>query len=146
MQPSHAIGDLYFAPARLGEGRLKGAYAWRSLTNAGALVIGGTDAPVEVGDPRIEYYAAAVRKDLKGYSAPNWHPEEALSRMQALDLFTLNPAQADHRPAGWGRLVIGSPANITVFSRELLTAAEADIPTAKPVLTVVKGRIVHDAR
>ncbi|WGM40342.1 amidohydrolase [Caulobacter sp. NIBR1757] len=146
MQPSHAIGDLYFAPARLGEDRLKGAYAWRSLTNAGALVIGGTDAPVEVGDPRIEYYAAAVRKDLKGASGSDWHAEEALNRVQALHLFTLNPAQADHRPAGWGRLVVGSPANITVFSRELLTAAEADIPTARPVLTVVRGRTVFDGR
>lgn len=146
MQPSHAIGDLYFAPARLGPDRLQGAYAWRSLTRSGALVIGGTDAPVEVGDPRIEFYAAAVRKDLKGASAPDWHPEEALNRVQALALFTVNPAQADHRPEGWGRLVVGSPANITVFSRELLTAQEADIPTARPVLTVVNGRIVHDAR
>lgn len=146
MQPSHAIGDLYFAPARLGPDRLKGAYAWRSLTNAGALVIGGTDAPVEVGDPRIEYYAASVRKDLKGFAGPDWHAEEALNRVQALDLFTLNPAQADHRPAGWGRLVKGSPANITVFSRELLTVPDADIMKATPVLTVVKGRTVFDAR
>lgn len=144
MQPSHAIGDLYFAPDRLGPDRLKGAYAWRSLTNAGALVIGGTDAPVEVGDPRIEYYAAAVRKDLKGASGPVWHPEEALNRVQALDLFTLNPAQADHRPTGWGRLVKGSPANITVFSRELLTVPDSDIMKARPVLTVVKGRTVFD--
>ncbi len=146
MQPSHAIGDFYFAPARLGPERLKGAYAWRSLTTSGALVIGGTDAPVEVGDPRIEFYAASVRKDLKGFSAPDWHPEEALNRVQALALFTVNPAQADHRPDGWGRLVVGSPANITVFSRELLTVPGADIMKANPVLTMVKGRIVHDGR
>ena len=146
MQPSHAIGDFYFAPARLGPERLKGAYAWRSLTTSGALVIGGTDAPVEVGDPRIEFYAASVRKDLKGFSGPDWHPEEALNRVQALALFTVNPAQADHRPEGWGRLVVGSPANITVFSRELLTVPGADIMKANPVLTMVKGRIVHDGR
>ena len=146
MQPSHAIGDLYFAPARLGQDRLKGAYAWRGLTATGALVIGGSDAPVEVGDPRIEYYAVAVRKDLKGASGPDWHPEEALNRVQALDLFTINAAQADQRPAGWGRLIVGSPANITVFSRELLTVPEGDIMKARPVMTVVKGRIVHDGR
>ncbi len=146
MQPSHAIGDLYFAPARLGQDRLKGAYAWRGLTATGALVIGGSDAPVEVGDPRIEYYAVAVRKDLKGASGPDWHPEEALNRVQALDLFTINAAQADQRPAGWGRLIVGSPANITVFSRELLTVPEGDIMKATPVLTVVKGRTVFDAR
>ncbi|MBX3478978.1 MAG: amidohydrolase [Caulobacter sp.] len=146
MQPSHAIGDFYFAPARLGESRLNGAYAWRSLTDAGALVIGGTDAPVEVGDPRIEYYAAVARKDLKGQSAADWHPEEALSRVQALDLFTLNPARADHRPQGWGLLTVGSPANITVFSRDILSVPAADILTARPVLTVVGGKVVFDGR
>ncbi|HYE47077.1 MAG TPA: amidohydrolase [Caulobacter sp.] len=146
MQPSHAIGDLYFAPARLGPDRLVGAYAWRSLTTSGALVIGGTDAPVEVGDPRIEFYAAAVRKDLKGASGPDWRRGEALSRLQALDLFTVNPARADHRPAGWGMLKPGSPANITVFSREILSADEADIMKATPVLTVVRGKLVFDGR
>ncbi|NBB17251.1 amidohydrolase family protein [Caulobacter sp. SLTY] len=146
MQPSHAIGDLYFAPARLGPDRLVGAYAWRSLTASGALVIGGSDAPVEVGDPRIEFYAAAVRKDLKGGFGPDWRRQEALSRLQALDLFTVNPARADHRPAGWGLLKPGSPANITVFSREILSADEADIMKAMPVMTVVRGKLVFDAR
>ena len=51
MQPSHAIGDLYFAPSRLGPERLAGAYAWHSLLDSGAIVAAGTDAPVEKGDP-----------------------------------------------------------------------------------------------
>jgi len=146
MQPSHAIGDFYFAPARLGPERLRGAYAWRSLTDSGALTVGGSDAPVEVGDPRIEYYAAVARKDLKGGAGPDWHPEEALSRVQALDLFTLNAARADHRPDGWGRLTVGSPANITVFSRDILSAPESEIMKARPVLTVVAGKVVFDGR
>jgi len=146
MQPSHAIGDLYFAPARLGQDRLAGAYAWRSLTDSGALVIGGSDAPVEVGDPRIEYYAATVRKDLKGASGPDWGPQEALSRLQALDLFTVNAAVADHRPAGWGRLSPGSPANITVLSKEILTAPDQDLLEAETVMTVVAGKVVIDLR
>ena len=66
MQPSHAIGDLHFAPARLGRDRLPGAYAWRALIDAGAIVAGGSDAPVEQGDPLIEFYAAVARKDLEG--------------------------------------------------------------------------------
>jgi predicted amidohydrolase YtcJ len=146
MQPSHAIGDFYFAPARLGTDRLHGAYAWRGLTDSGALVVGGTDAPVEVGDPRIEYYAATVRKDLKGFSAPDWQPQQALSRTQALALFTANPAKADYRPAGWGTLTVGAPANITVFSRDILTAPAEEIMAAKPVLTVVRGKVVFDGR
>jgi len=65
MQPSHAIGDLHFAVDRIGPNRLAGGYAWRSLIDSGSIIAGGTDAPVEVGDPRIEFYAAVHRKDLK---------------------------------------------------------------------------------
>ncbi|MEL7285118.1 MAG: amidohydrolase, partial [Pseudomonadota bacterium] len=61
MQPSHAIGDLKFAPDRLGPNRLFGAYAWRSLLQTDALLVGGSDAPVEVGTPQIEFYAAVAR-------------------------------------------------------------------------------------
>jgi hypothetical protein len=88
MQPSHAIGDLHFAPSRLGLERLRYAYAWRSLIDAGAIVVGGSDAPVEVGDPQIELHAATTRTDLDGYSGAGWHPEQALSREEALQMFS----------------------------------------------------------
>src|ERR1043166_6559450 len=65
MQPSHAISDLYFAPARLGVERLQGAYAWQSFMKLGVPVPGGSDAPVERGEPLIEFYAAVARKDLQ---------------------------------------------------------------------------------
>src|SRR5262249_56452372 len=58
MQPSHAIGDLHFAASRLGLKRLEGAYAWQSLLKSGAIIAGGSDAPVERGEPMIEFYAA----------------------------------------------------------------------------------------
>ena len=61
MQPSHAIGDLHFAVDRLGKKRLEGGYAWRSLIDSGSIIVGGSDAPVEIGDPRIEFYAATQR-------------------------------------------------------------------------------------
>ena len=68
MQPSHAISDLFFAPARLGMDRLRGAYAWNSLIKSGAIICGGSDAPVERGEPMIEFYAAIARKSIKGES------------------------------------------------------------------------------
>ena len=89
MQPSHAISDLFFAPSRLGKERLAGAYAWQSLLKSGAIVCGGSDAPVERGEPMIEFYAAVARKSIKGESADGWHPEQALSREQALKMFTM---------------------------------------------------------
>src|SRR5215467_532729 len=80
MQPSHAIGDLFFAPARLGMERLRGAYAWQTLIKSGVPVAGGSDAPVERGEPMIEFYAAVARKPLPSHAqgAPvneaAWHP------------------------------------------------------------------------
>ena len=62
MQPSHAIGDLHFAASRLGLQRLAGAYAWQSFIKAGSIIPGGSDAPVERGEPMIEFYAAVRAK------------------------------------------------------------------------------------
>jgi hypothetical protein len=146
MQPSHAIGDLHFAPARLGPDRLKGAYAWRSLEKAGAVVVGGTDAPVERGDPLIEFYAAVARKDLKGYSGPDWSPEEALDRAQALRLFTSAAAYARFAEDDLGVIAPGKRADFSAFSVDLMTAPAADIPKGRAVLTVVDGQVVFDGR
>ncbi|MEM5515665.1 amidohydrolase [Henriciella sp. AS95] len=145
MQPSHAIGDLKFAPARLGMDRLGGAYAWKSLIDSGAIVAGGSDAPVEVGSPLIEFYAAVARKDLEGNSGEGWHPEEALSREEALKLFTSNAAYAAFMEDELGTIEAGKLADFTVFDRDLLTVPEAEILDAQPVMTVVQGEIVWRA-
>jgi hypothetical protein len=145
MQPSHAIGDLHFAPARLGLARLDGAYAWRTLLDSGAVVVGGSDAPVERGDPLIEFYAAVARRDLKGFTGPGWHPEEALDRRAALKLFTAWPAYARFAEADLGIIAVGKIADLTVFSVDLMTAPLADIPKGKALMTVVDGRVEHRA-
>ncbi len=142
MQPSHAIGDLYFAPDRLGLDRLRGAYAWATLLDTGTVIAGGSDAPVEVGSPVIEFYAAVARKDLKGFSGEGWQPEEALSRTRALALFTTGPAFASFREADLGTIEPGKLADFTVFDRDLMTVAEGDILKAEPVMTVIGGEIV----
>lgn len=145
MQPSHAIGDLHFAPARLGEARLKGAYAWKSLLNSGALVVGGSDAPVERGAPLIEFYAAVARKDLKGFSGPDWHMEERLSRAEALKLFTASAAYARFDEQELGTISPGKRADLSAFSVDLMTAPETDIPKGHAVLTVVDGQVVFES-
>ncbi|MEM7329042.1 MAG: amidohydrolase [Pseudomonadota bacterium] len=145
MQPSHAIGDLKFAPDRLGRDRLYGAYAWQTLLDTNAVVVGGSDAPVEVGTPQIEYYAAVARKDLEGYSTEDWYPEEALSREQALTLFTTAPAYAAFMEDDLGTIEVGKLADFSVFDRDLMIIPEAEILDAKTVMTVVHGEIVFDA-
>jgi len=142
MQPSHAIGDLHFAPARLGLDRLRGAYAWASLLASGARLAGGSDAPVEEGSPLIEFYAAVARKDLSGFSGEGWQPEEALTRQQTLALFTTGPAWAAFQETDLGTIEPGKLADFTVFDRDLMTVPEGDILKAEPVMTVIGGEIV----
>jgi predicted amidohydrolase YtcJ len=145
MQPSHAIGDLHFAISRLGLHRLNGAYAWQSFLQAGSIIAGGSDAPVERGEPMIEFYAAVARKDLKGFSTEGWHPEQAVSREQALKMFTLWAAYAAFEEQSRGSLESGKLADLTVLSQDIMTIPEREIPKTKCLMTVIHGEIVHDA-
>jgi predicted amidohydrolase YtcJ len=142
MQPSHAIGDLHFAPSRLGIERLAGAYAWQSLIKSGAIIPGGSDAPVERGEPLIEFYAAVARKDQKGFSGAGWHPEEAVSREQALKMFTLWPAYAAFEDKLRGTIEVGKLADLTIFSADIMKLPEADILKQSCVMTVINGEVV----
>jgi predicted amidohydrolase YtcJ len=145
MQPSHAISDLYFAPARLGPKRLEGAYSWRSFVELGLPIAGGSDAPVERGEPMIEYYAAVARKDLKGHSGEGWHPEQAVSRLDALRMFTIWPAHAAFLEQERGSIEAGKVADLTVLSADILRIPEARIPETRAVMTIVGGEVVYRA-
>lgn len=145
MQPSHAIGDLYFAPDRLGPDRLAGAYAWRTLIDSGAIIAGGTDAPVERGDPRIEFYAAVARRSLDGFSDDNWRRDQRVTREEALKMFTLWPAYASFQEDALGTIEPGKRADFTVFSDDIMTIPEDDILSVDPMMTVVDGDIVFRA-
>ncbi len=143
MQPSHAIGDMFFAPDRLGADRLTGAYAWQSLIDSGVIIAGGSDAPVEQGQPMIEFYAATVRRSLDGFADENWHAEEAVSRANALKMFTLWPAMAAFQEDNLGSITVGKLADFTAFDIDLMTAAPAAILKGKAVLTIIGGEIVY---
>jgi predicted amidohydrolase YtcJ len=146
MQASHAIGDLHFAPSRLGIARLAGAYAWQSFIKSGSIVPGGSDAPVERGEPMIEFYAAVARKDLKSFSGEGWHPEEAVSREQALKMFTVWPAYAAFEETLRGSMEVGKLADFTVFSADIMKIPETEILKTRCVMTVIGGEIVYEAK
>jgi len=146
MQPSHAISDLHFAGSRLGLKRLEGAYAWQSFIKAGSIIPGGSDAPVERGDPMIEFYAAVARKDLSGFSGPGWHHEQAVSRQDALKMFTIWAAYGAFEEQTRGTLEPGKLADMTVLSQDIMKVAEAEIPSTKCVMTVINGEIVYQAK
>ncbi len=145
MQPSHAIGDLHFAVERLGVERLRGGYAWNSLIKSGVKIAAGSDAPVERGDPRIEFYAAVARKDMKGFSTDGWYPNEAVSRELALEMLTAWPAYAAFAEDQTGKIAQGQHADFTIFDQDIMTIDEADILKVKPVMTIVDGEIVYRA-
>jgi predicted amidohydrolase YtcJ len=146
MQPSHAIGDLNFAPARLGPERLTYAYPWRPLIERGLSIVAGSDAPVELGDPRVEFYAAITRTRLDGTAGEGWHREYAVSREDALRMFTLWPAHSIFQEHKRGTLSVGKQADLTVFDTDFMTAEPQQILKAKTVMTVVGGRVAFDAR
>lgn len=144
MQPSHAIGDLFFAPSRLGIARLKGAYAWESFIKSGIVVPGGSDAPVERGEPMIEFYAAVARKDQKGFSSEGWHLEEAVTRDQALKMFTIWPAYAAFEEKLRGTIEVGKLADLTILSADIMTIPAPEILTTRCVMTVINGEVVYE--
>ena len=144
MQPSHAISDLFFAPARLGMDRLRGAYAWNSLIKTGAIICGGSDAPVERGEPMIEFYAAIARKSVKGESHEGWHPEQAVSREQALKMFTINAAYAAFEENDKGSIEVGKLADFTVLSNDLMKIPESEILKTRCEMTIIGGEVVYE--
>ena len=145
MQPSHAIGDLYFAPARLGPDRLIGAYAWRRLLDTGATIAAGSDAPVEKGDPLIEFYAATFRHDLQG---------RAGARLASIETGGVAVGSPAH--ARFSRLPTRSFANVSSghwrrgnsrsprFTLPTSSTAEpAQILKIRPMLTIVGGIVFN---
>ena len=145
MQPSHAIGDLNFAPDRLGMERLRYAYPWRPMIDRGVPIVAGSDAPVEVGDPRIEFFAAITRSRLDGSAGDGWFPEYAVEREDALRMFTLWPAFASFQEQQRGSIEVGKQADLSIFDTNFMTAEPAEILTAKTIMTIVDGRVVYSA-
>ena len=146
MQPSHAIGDLHFAPSRLGMQRVGNGYVWRNLIDLGVVVAGGSDAPVEIGDPRIEFYAAVARKDLDGFYDKGWHLEQAVTREEALKMFTIWPAFAAFQEDINGTIEVGKLADLTIFSKDIMKVPEEEILEAQVIMTIVNGKIVFEGK
>lgn len=142
MQPSHAISDLFFAPKRLDMDRLAGAYAWQSFLKQGSVICGGSDAPVERGEPMIEFYAAVARKSIKGESGPGWHPEQAVSREQALKMFTIWPAFASFEEKDKGSIEVGKLADFTVLSADIMKIPPPEILKTQTAMTIIGGEVV----
>ena len=145
MQPSHAISDLLFLKSRLGVDRMGDAYAWQSFRETGSIVAGGSDAPVERGEPMIEFYAAVARKTLEGKSDEGWHPELALSREQSLKMLTLWPAYTMFEENVRGSIEPGKWADFTVLSQDIMKVPEPQILKTTCKMTIIGGEVAYRA-
>lgn len=145
MQPTHATSDMYWAEDRLGPERIRYSYAWKSLIRSGVVIAGGSDAPVESIDPRLGLYAAVTRQDLKGWPEGGWLPEQRVTRVEAILMFTRWAAYAAFEENLRGEIRPGLLADLTVFEKDLLTTDVREWPRARILYTVTGGSIVYSA-
>jgi predicted amidohydrolase YtcJ len=140
MQPVHQTSDRIMAEARLGQERLKGAYAWQSIAKAGGKLAFGSDVPVESADPFAGLATAMTREDAAGQPFGGWRPEERVSREQALAGFTTGAAYAAFAEGKVGSLTPGHHADFILINVDPLLASPAELRKAVVSETWVGGR------
>ena len=146
MQPTHCTSDMYWAEDRVGPERVKGAYLWYTFLDAGVRVPAGSDAPVERIDVLPGLQAAVTRQDAKGWPPGGWQPQERVSLEQALRMFTQDAAYAAFDEKDRGTIAVGMRADLTVLGADLEKTAPAAFSAVPVRLTIVGGRVVHEAR
>jgi predicted amidohydrolase YtcJ len=146
MQPSHASDDLRWADARLGSGRVDGAYAWRWFLQAGVKLAHGSDFPVEVVNPFWGIYAGITRQDADGKPPSGWHPEQKLTLDETLRGFTSGAAYAAFAEDRLGILKPGYRADLTLIDRDLFEANPASLLSSRVVATVIEGAVAYERK
>jgi predicted amidohydrolase YtcJ len=144
MQPTHATSDMYWAEARLGAERAKGAYAWRTVLNAGGRLALGSDFPVEAVNPFFGLYAAVTRQDQKGWPAGGWHPMEKLTLAEAIRGFTSDAAYAAFEETSRGTIEVGKLADFTIVEGDLFAMPATELYKTKVRYTIVAGEVVYE--
>ncbi|MBE3072291.1 MAG: amidohydrolase, partial [Acidobacteria bacterium] len=141
MQAIHCTSDAPYVLQRLGPARAQeGAYVWRKLMAAGAVIANGTDAPVEYVDTMPGFYAFVTRKMKNGEA---FFPDQKLTRAEALRAYTLNGAFAAFEEHSKGSLAPGKLADIAVLSKDIMTIPEEEILTTEVLYTIVGGKVLY---
>jgi len=143
IQPTHCISDKRFCEKRIGTERSKGAYAWRSLIDAGSMLAFGTDYQVEPLNPMEGLYAAVTRKDRLGEKGDGWFPEQKLAMEEAIKYYTLGSAYAQFMEDRKGMIKEGYLADIVIVDKDLLTIPKSEIMKTKVDYTIMGGKVVY---
>ncbi|GAA0741059.1 amidohydrolase [Gaetbulibacter jejuensis] len=139
VQPTHATSDMYWAEQRLGNERVKVAYAYKQLLNAHGKIALGTDFPVEHVSPFLTFYAAVARQDAKQFPKDGFQKEDALTREEALKGMTIWAAYSNFEEHEKGSIEIGKFADFIVLDKDIMTVDVYDIPNIKVEQTFVDG-------
>ncbi|WP_298320001.1 amidohydrolase [uncultured Aquimarina sp.] len=143
VQPTHATSDMYWADERLGEKRIKGAYAYKQLLEKTGKVALGTDYPVENVSPFYTFYAAVARKDLKQYPAGGFQKQDALTREETLKGMTIWAAYSNFEETEKGSITAGKFADFVILEENIMEIEEDKIPNIKVNATYVGGEKVY---
>ncbi|OKS88419.1 amidohydrolase [Mucilaginibacter polytrichastri] len=146
VQPTHATSDMYWAGQRLGSGRLKTAYAYKTLLKQNSWMPLGTDFPVENINPLYTFYAATERMDLKGFPAGGFQKDNALSRQEALKGMTIWAAKANFEEKEKGSIEPGKYADFVILDQDIMKVGGAQLPKVKVMKTYVNGEKVYEKK
>ena len=144
MQPSHCTSDMRWMEDRLGEHRIHRISRWKSFIDSGCKIPGGSDCPIEEGNPLFEYYAAISRKDHKGYPHNGWQPQECITRLDALKMLTSWGAYGEFAENRRGKIKIGFDADFTVLSENILSCDFDKILKTNILMTIINGKILKN--
>lgn len=146
VQPTHATSDMYWAGARLGKEREKGAYAFNQLLQQNGWIPLGTDFPVEDISPFKTFYAAVVRKDSTGWPQNGYQVENALSRKNAIRGMTIWAARSNFEEMEKGSIEKGKFADFIILDNDLMKANESEILSIKVMKTFLNGEKVYERK
>ncbi len=142
IQPTHATSDMYWAEDRLGNERIKGAYAYKQLLNKYGKVALGTDFPVEKVNPMLTFYAAVARKDVKGYPENGFQTEDALSREETIKGMTIWAAYSNFEENEKGSIETGKFADFIILDHDIMEIEINEVPEIKVLETWLGGEKV----
>jgi len=146
VQPTHATSDMYWAGKRLGTFRMKTSYAYAELLAQNGWIPLGTDFPVENINPIYTFYAAVERKDLKGFPAGGFQPENALTREEALKGMTIWAAKVNFEEKEKGSIEPGKYADFVILDKDIMKIKGDELPKVKVLKTYVNGEMVYEKK
>lgn len=146
IQPTHATSDMYWAEERLGEKRVKGAYAYKKLLGQAGIVALGTDFPVEQVNPFLTFYASVDRQDTDNYPEDGFMKDQALTREETLKGMTIWAAYSNFEEEEKGSIEVGKFADFVILDRDLMEVAIDSVPDTKVISTFVNGEKVFSGK